>query len=357
MGEPRSNGRIDPILVGSLGSYVGTEMTRKGITYPRHEEDTDMMRVAVQRCRKGGAVLTQEEEEMKLLPSSLFKNTAPAPEPKSSSSSWPWPSCTQTRTISFRIPGNDMFKTINSAYFDTNTPESFFTNSSEGCASFSTTVSEEDSSGGGGDPIETVINKGLRSERLFFDPGETSSILDKDSIKAREEEEEDDDGVDDELAGGDDNIPFKESVALSMDSPDPYVDFRKSMEEMVEAHGLKDWEHLEELLCWYLRVNGKSNHGYIVGAFVDLLVGLAFSTSIPPPSCSCSEYSPSTPLSFYTSTTSCSSSSTSTPCVSSIGPEDGSEMSTSTIPYLSSLLEAEEEINEEDDDDDDGASS
>nr|XP_011467256.1 PREDICTED: transcription repressor OFP13 [Fragaria vesca subsp. vesca] len=297
---------------------------------------------------------------MKLLPSSLFKNTAPAPEPKSSSSSWPWPSCTQTRTISFRIPGNDMFKTINSAYFDTNTPESFFTNSSEGCASFSTTVSEEDSSGGGGDPIETVINKGLRSERLFFDPGETSSILDKDSIKAREEEEEeeeDDDGVDDELAGGDDNIPFKESVALSMDSPDPYVDFRKSMEEMVEAHGLKDWEHLEELLCWYLRVNGKSNHGYIVGAFVDLLVGLAFSTSIPPPSCSCSEYSPSTPLSFYTSTTSCSSSSTSTPCVSSIGPEDGSEMSTSTIPYLSSLLEAEEEINEEDDDDDDGASS
>ncbi|KAL6138310.1 hypothetical protein ACLB2K_063593 [Fragaria x ananassa] len=296
---------------------------------------------------------------MKLLPSSLFKNTAAAaPEPKSSSSSWPWPSCTQTRTISFRIPGNDMFKTINSAYFDTNTPESFFTNSSEGCASFSTTVSDEDSSGGGGDPIETVIKKGLRSERLFFDPGETSSILDKDSIKAQEEE--DDVGVDDELAGGDDSIPFKESVALSMDSPDPYVDFRKSMEEMVEAHGLKNWEHLEELLCWYLRVNGKSNHGYIVGAFVDLLVGLAFSTSIPPPSCSCSEYSPSTPLSFYTSTTSCSSSSTSTPCVPSIGPEDGSEMSTSTIPDLSSLLEAEEDINKEDDDDDDdddGASS
>ncbi|XP_050379564.1 transcription repressor OFP13-like, partial [Argentina anserina] len=304
------------------------------------------------------SVLTQEEKEMKLLPS-LFKNIAP--EPKSSSSSWPWPSCTQTRTISFRIPGNDMFKTINSAYFDTNTtPESFFTNSA-GCASFSTEVSEEDSSGGGGgDPIETVINKGLRSERLFFEPGETSSILDKDSIKAHEEEDEDedDDGVDDEdePAAGESNIPFKESVALSMDSPDPYVDFRKSMEEMVEAHGLKDWEHLEELLGWYLRVNGKSNHGYIVGAFVDLLIGLAFSTTISPhPSSSCShEYSPSTPLSFYNSTTSCSSSSTSTPYVSSIEPEEGSEMSTSTIPNLSCLLEAEEEINE---DDDDGASS
>lgn len=278
---------------------------------------------------------------MKLLPS-LFKNTA-VPEPKSSSSSWPWPSCTQTRTLSFRIPGNDIFKTINSAYFDTNTPESFFTNSSEGCASFSTTVSEEDSSGGGGDPIETVINKGLRSERLFFDPGQTSSILHKEANKAHEDE----DGVDEVI----DNIPFKESVALSMDSPDPHVDFRKSMEEMVEAHGLKDWEHLEELLCWYLRANGKSNHGYIVGAFVDLLVGLAFSTNSPP-SCSCSDYSPSTPLSFYNSTTSCSSSSTSTPCVSSIGPEEGSEISTSTIPYLSSLLEAEEEINEEDDDHD-----
>ncbi|KAI3941436.1 hypothetical protein MKW92_025187, partial [Papaver armeniacum] len=50
---------------------------------------------------------------------------------------------------------------------------------------------------------------------------------------------------------------------MVMDSEDPYVDFRTSMEEMVESRGLKDWDCLEELLSWYLKVNGKKNHGYI----------------------------------------------------------------------------------------------
>ncbi|URE40902.1 atofp18 ofp18 [Musa troglodytarum] len=65
-----------------------------------------------------------------------------------------------------------------------------------------------------------------------------------------------------------------------MESEDPYRDFRLSMEEMVVAHGLRDWERLEELLVWYLRVNGKKTHGFIVGAFVDLLAGLA--SPLPP---------------------------------------------------------------------------
>lgn len=163
------------------------------------------------------------------------------------------------------------------------------------------------------DPVETLI-RGLRSEteRLFFKPGETSSILEE----AKE--------------GG---FPFKESVVLSMESQDPYVDFRKSMEEMVEAHGVKDWDAFEELLCWYLRVNGKSNHGYIVGAFVDLLVPLAFASS----SSSSSSHSPSSPLSLYT----CSFSS-STPCISLIedDEEDGDPR------CLSSLSEGDEEIEE-----------
>ncbi|KAJ8505046.1 hypothetical protein OPV22_005932 [Ensete ventricosum] len=38
-----------------------------------------------------------------------------------------------------------------------------------------------------------------------------------------------------------------------MESEDPYRDFRRSMEEMVAAHGLNDWERLEELLVWYLK--------------------------------------------------------------------------------------------------------
>ncbi|KAJ4979485.1 hypothetical protein NE237_010265 [Protea cynaroides] len=177
--------------------------------------------------------------------------------------SWSWPSCKQPKTTSFRGDDN-MFKTVNSIYIEAGevvtTPESWFTNSSES-ASFSTM--SEDS---GGEWVETVI-RGLRSERLFFEPGDSNSILEQ------------------AKSGG---FPFKESLVLAMDSEDPYVDFRTSMEEMVEAHGLKDWECLEELLCWYLRVNSKKSHGFIVGAFVDLLVGLAAADVSSSPSSSSS---------------------------------------------------------------------
>lgn len=159
------------------------------------------------------------------------------------------------------------------------------------------------------DSVETVI-RGLRSERLFFEPGETSSIMkDTKSVDTHENE-----------------FPFKESLAMAVDSIDPYADFKKSMEEMVEAHGLKDWRCLEELLTCYLKVNSKSNHGYIVGAFVDLLVGLAFASSTPNNSqlnCSTSSTTHS-----FTSPFSCSSSSTS-----------------SNSPSLSSsFLEAEDDV-------------
>ncbi|KAF9664900.1 hypothetical protein SADUNF_Sadunf16G0066000 [Salix dunnii] len=161
---------------------------------------------------------------------------------------WPWPAyCHQPRTLSFSFRTSDgMFKTINSGFLDatnndlvdSTTPESWFTNSCES-ASFST--ASDDHQSGAGESIEKVI-KGLRSERLFFKPGETNSIL----------EEAKEDG---------DEFPFKECLVSSMESRDPYLDFKKSMEEMVEAHGLTDWEGLEELLSCYLKVNGKSNHG------------------------------------------------------------------------------------------------
>lgn len=153
--------------------------------------------------------------------------------------------------------------------------------------------------------IETMI-QGLRTaDRLFFESGqETSSIL--------------------EAAKTDEEFPFKESVVvMAMDSQDPFVDFRVSMEEMVEAHSLKDWDFLEELLACYLEVNGKSNHGYIVGAFVDLLVNLAFvsgsgsdsdSSAIDEPCC-CS--STSSHIHSFTSLLSFSSSASFTsPCLS-----------------------------------------
>ncbi|KAJ3681542.1 hypothetical protein LUZ60_016031 [Juncus effusus] len=70
---------------------------------------------------------------------------------------------------------------------------------------------------------------------------------------------------------------FKGGVAMEMESKDPHRDFRESMEEMVKAYGIKDLDWLEEMLGWYLRANGKKTHGIILGAFVDLLVGLTSS--------------------------------------------------------------------------------
>lgn len=67
-------------------------------------------------------------------------------------------------------------------------------------------------------------------------------------------------------------------VAVQTYSPDPYSDFRRSMEEMVEAQELTDvksnWEFLHELLLCYLNLNPKHTHKYIVGAFSDLVVSL-----------------------------------------------------------------------------------
>ncbi|PWA41349.1 Ovate protein family, C-terminal [Artemisia annua] len=60
---------------------------------------------------------------------------------------------------------------------------------------------------------------------------------------------------------------------MEMESIDPYVDFKKSMQEMVEAdEGLKQWDNLQELLSMYLSLNDKINHGYIIRAFVDILL-------------------------------------------------------------------------------------
>ncbi|OMO83170.1 hypothetical protein COLO4_22648 [Corchorus olitorius] len=65
-----------------------------------------------------------------------------------------------------------------------------------------------------------MANKAVRSNRLFFEPGNTNSIL--------------------EAA----KFPFKDCVALALETWDPYMDFRISMEEIVEACQLKDQEHL-----------------------------------------------------------------------------------------------------------------
>ncbi|KAG5052478.1 hypothetical protein JHK87_004676 [Glycine soja] len=253
----------------------------------------------------------------------------------SSPSSWAWPSCHQPKTLSFRVTATNTNNNKNNDDDDNNmreinlalvsqTPESFFTESPDS-ASFSTTSELSR----GVDPIETVI-RGLRSDRLFFDRDDASFMLEGKPTTTSHLE------------------PFKNSVVLTMDSEDPHVDFRKSMEEMVETLGVEDWESLEDLLCWYLQANAKSNHEYIIGAFVDLLFYLAVPNSPCSQDFEHSHSRPSSPLSFYSSSSSSSpSSSCSTRCnIKGEVEEEEEEVGACSSSF--SLAQGKEEITPED---------
>ncbi|XP_017605904.2 transcription repressor OFP14-like [Gossypium arboreum] len=73
------------------------------------------------------------------------------------------------------------------------------------------------------------------------------------------------------------NIP-NECIAVLTYSPNPYDDFRRSMQDMVETR-LKhnsdiDWDFMEELVFCYLNLNDKKCYKFILNAFVDLVVDL-----------------------------------------------------------------------------------
>ncbi|RDX94641.1 Transcription repressor OFP13, partial [Mucuna pruriens] len=199
----------------------------------------------------------------------------------------PWqfmPSCGNSKTLSFRGGSDDMFKTVNSVFFDpseSTNETSWFTTSSE---SASISTESEDYYNCDGESLEMLV-RGVRSERLFFEPGDTSSILEKAKTNS--------------------GFPFNESVVLAMESEDPYEDFKRSMEEMVESHGVRDWEGLEELLSCYLRVNGKNNHAFILAAFVDLLFSIATASSNHSNSSSHSTTAYSSALSSFASSPLC----------------------------------------------------
>lgn len=197
-------------------------------------------------------------------------------------------------------------------------------------------MSEDDS----GDPVEVVI-QGLRSDRFFFEPERSSSLVEEREKKLGCFSEKEEEGRTEE------RVEYKESEMVWMDSTNPYEDFKRSMEEMVKAHELmKDWEGLEELLGCYLKINGKNNHGYILSAFIDLLVSLPFA-SLPSSSSSTSTSTTTT----TTTTTSSNSLSSSTSIVYSSPSSPFSLPSSSlTTPSLSSILNHHGDDEHNDDD-------
>ncbi|GLT36341.1 hypothetical protein SLA2020_107260 [Shorea laevis] len=121
----------------------------------------------------------------------------------------------------------------------------------------------------------------LSSERFFFSsPGSSNSIIDlAPSIATVESSEAGATDDDQSLQIQSGNAPtVNDIVAVSTFSRDPFMEFRRSMQEIVEARDLVDvkanWDNLHELLLCYLALNPKSTHKFITGAFADLLVSL-----------------------------------------------------------------------------------
>ncbi|OMO80742.1 hypothetical protein CCACVL1_12780 [Corchorus capsularis] len=113
------------------------------------------------------------------------------------------------------------------------------------------------------------------SQRFFFSsPGRSNSIVES-SADTRPEAES---------SSSTEEVPaaLDGGVAVKKYSPDPYKDFRLSMQEMIEARNLtdvkKDWEFLHELLLCYLTLNPQNTHKFIINAFADIVVCLLSSS-------------------------------------------------------------------------------
>ncbi|KAG1346267.1 transcription repressor OFP14 [Cocos nucifera] len=113
------------------------------------------------------------------------------------------------------------------------------------------------------------------SERFFVSPGTSNSILDEARPSAATSSSSSSSSYSRRSDAG--PTVLGDGVAVMTFSKDPYDDFRRSMQEMVEARHVDprqplDWEFMEELLFCYLELNDRSVHKYILKAFTDLTV-------------------------------------------------------------------------------------
>ncbi|KAK8962906.1 hypothetical protein KSP40_PGU010887 [Platanthera guangdongensis] len=147
-------------------------------------------------------------------------------------------------------PSTGLYKSFNSLFEPTSDSDTATPSSSQTLTLASTSVAEHD-----------LISSAIASGRLFSaSPGRSNSIIDSPAVIIR---------------------VGSAGVAVSTYSPDPYSDFRQSMEEMATSLGISgrrtrlDLVVLRELLFCYLALNRKHAHKYIVSAFADLLASLS----------------------------------------------------------------------------------
>ncbi|CAN0856872.1 Transcription repressor OFP12 [Linum grandiflorum] len=171
---------------------------------------------------------------------------APAPPPSSSTSA--------SSAVVFNTNYNSLYDVSSSLASSTST---FST-----ATAVATITSSSDSDSG--DSLPPDFATVLASQRFFFSsPGRSNSISDSH-----------------------DKPPLEGGVAVNKYSPDPHTDFKKSMEEMIEARRrrrrIDEWDYLNQLLTCYLTLNPEHAHKYIISAFADIVVHLLSSEDVSP---------------------------------------------------------------------------
>ncbi|KAF8388994.1 hypothetical protein HHK36_025679 [Tetracentron sinense] len=121
------------------------------------------------------------------------------------------------------------------------------------------------------------------SLRFFVSPGLSNSLIEEHRLSASTSEDLGSNCTTDQVKGL--TLP-ENSVAVLTNSSEPYEDFRRSMEEMVEARlqndETVDWDFMEELLFCYLKLNEKKSYKYVLSAYVDLMVVLRQNSGATP---------------------------------------------------------------------------
>ncbi|KAM1169353.1 hypothetical protein ACFX19_031688 [Malus domestica] len=190
----------------------------------------------------------------------------------------PLPTSTATATATATAStSTSMIKNFNSLYDDKSTLFDSTTTTSKSLSSSLLSTPDDYSDT---DAPAPDFATAFASRRFFFSsPGLSNSIVDQSSFAATSSSSKTSTSETEDR-----KLFINHSVAVPTFSPDPYRDFLRSMQEMVEARERtpdsedvkkkSNWEFLHELLLCYLALNPKSTHKFIIGAFADLLVSL-----------------------------------------------------------------------------------
>jgi uncharacterized protein (TIGR01568 family) len=240
----------------------------------------------------------------------------PSNNPFSSSTNWILSGCKHPKTPSFAMDHNQdkagnngggeatlsdvdrfLLENFKSLYIEED-EDNYNEKNGKASTTYDPYEGENPSSGGAvlvGSPRFTDLPPDLRrSHRFFITPGMSSSLIEKSQTSVTTMSEDhgsssssssttttlNDSTTTTTNAHAKDRVTLpNDCVAVLVYSPTPYEDFRRSMQEMVEArsrnhHGKVDWSFMEELLFSYLNLNEKKSYRYILSAFADLIVVL-----------------------------------------------------------------------------------